>query len=141
MVEKRGRHASADLEVVPLMPGEAKPQPPAELGEKEAEIWKSIVDSMPLRYFGRETWGLLISLCRHRVAADIAWERYIKALTAKKKGDNIEALSRLHARESANVRRLSADLRLSKSVRGPQPVVTENSKRNQVMKRPWETYA
>jgi len=137
MVERRGKPSAADLEVVPLMPGDAKPGAPEDMSDAEAVVWRSIVDAMPLRYFGRETWPNLRSLCRHTVASDLLWERYIDALTNKKKPEIIDALSRAHNRESAAVRRLSADLRLAKSTRS-QPVVHERAKQNQVIKRPWD---
>jgi hypothetical protein len=137
MVERRGRASKDSLEIVPLVPGEAKPAPPQDMSELEAEVWRSIVDAMPLRYFGRETWPNLRSLCRHTVAADRLWELYSKALNSGKKPDIIEQLSCMHNRESAAVRRLSADLRLAKSVRS-QPIVHERQKANQVISRPWD---
>jgi hypothetical protein len=137
MVERRGKPSKGDLEVVPLMPGDAKPSPPEDMSDAEKVVWQSIVDAMPLRYFGRETWPNLRSLCRHTVASDLIWARYIEAIESGKKADIVETLSRLHNRESAAVRRLSADLRLSKSVRS-QPVVHERAKANQVIKRPWD---
>jgi len=137
MVERRGRVPKADFEIVPLLPGDSKPPPPLDLSQSEADVWRSVVDAMPTRFFGRECWPLLRSLCRHAVAADITWRNYIEALENKKKTEILDALSCLHNRESAAVRRLSADLRLSKSVRS-QPVVHERAKANQTHRRPWD---
>src|SRR5262249_32284814 len=38
----------------PRIPGQPRPPPPAEMSEREAEIWRDIVDARPLHYFGRE---------------------------------------------------------------------------------------
>jgi len=136
-VNRRGRPLKPGFEVVPLIPGEEKPHPPEDMTDAEKDEWARVVASMPLRYFGRETWPLLKALCRHAVAANIIWQRYNAALVDRKKDSIVEILSRQHARETAAIRRLSADLRLSKSVRS-QPIVTERAKQNQVVKRPWE---
>jgi len=139
MVEKRGRKSAADgeLEVVPLIPGDAKPGAPPDLSIEEAEVWKSVVDAMPLRYFGRETWPVLRALCAHQVAANFARERYLKAVKGKTKPDMLEALARLYNRETEAVYKASEKLRLTKSSRG-HPIVNERQKANQVIKRPWD---
>jgi hypothetical protein len=137
MVERRGKAPRGYFEVIPLVPGEDKPAPPDDMSELEQRVWVSVVNAMPLRYFGRETWPNLRSLCRHTVAADCLWELYRGALEAKKKPDVIEQYATLHNRESAAVRRLSADLRLAKSARH-HSAVTDRAKKNQVIKRPWD---
>ena len=136
MVEKRGKKAVADFEVVPLIPCDAKPPPPPELGEREAVHWRMIVEAMPLRWFGRETWSVLISLCRARVAADLIWPRYLKAL----EGDSVEdasELSALHAKEVLTIRRLSADLRLTPMARFSNRQV-DSVKTSRPIAKPWE---
>jgi len=126
MVERRGRPSSADLETVTVVGLEKKPDPPEDMSDAEKAVWVGIVSPMPVKFFTRECWPLLISLCRHKVAADALWARYIEALETKKKVEILETLSRLHNRETAAVRRLSADLRHLRE------------KENQVHQRPWD---
>src|SRR5262245_3615566 len=136
MVEHRGRRSVADLSVVTVVGLEERPSPPIDMSDDEKRIWMEIVGAMQTRYFGKETFPNLRSLCRHTVATDRLWQLYSKALTSGKKPEIIEQLSCMHNRESAAVRRLSADLRLAKSVRS-QPVVIERQKQNQSTK-PWD---
>jgi hypothetical protein len=56
---------------LPRIPGSERPPPPAELSAREAEIWRDIVDSRPLHYFGRETWLMLAALCTHAAQAEL----------------------------------------------------------------------
>lgn len=136
MVLKR-RKAAADLEIVPLIPGEDKPVPPEDMCEAEQEVWRSIVNAMPLRWFGRETWPVLRALCRHTVAANYAWKAYLAALETGQKAEIIDVLALRHFRETTAVNRTSEKLRLTKSARS-QPVVAERAKQHQVLRRPWD---
>jgi hypothetical protein len=145
MVEKRGRKAAADLEVVPLMPGDAKPPAPEDMTEREADAWTSIVNAMPLRWFGRDCQPVLRALCRHIVAEDILWVRYLAALEGREHEDEVLStaqLSAVHARETLAIRRLSADLRLTPMARMTnQRVETSQTIRQQQRvggMRPWE---
>lgn len=141
MVERRGQRPSkaskAAFEVVPMIPGEDKPSPPEDMSGPEQEVWRSVVNAMPLRWFGRETWPMLRGLCRHTVAAEIVWERYLAALNSEREPDDIDALSRWYTRETDAINRASDKLRLTKSMRS-QPVVAERAKQNQTLRRPWE---
>jgi hypothetical protein len=145
MVEKRGRKAAADLEVVPLMPGDAKPPPPEDMSQKEADAWTSIVNAMPLRWFGRDCQPVLRCLCRHIVAENMLWKRYLAAL--ENRVSEVEPLgtaqlSALHARESRTIRQLSADLRLTPMARVSNKQVegsaTLKSQQRVAGVRPWE---
>jgi len=54
----------------PVIPGQGRPQPPADLSERERKIWLDVVESRPLNYFGPETWPLLRSWCVHCVQSE-----------------------------------------------------------------------
>lgn len=140
MVERRGKPAAADFAVVPLIPGDDKPAPPDFLSEREAEVWRSIVNAMPLRHFGRETWPVLVGLCRHTIAAEEAWFNYNKALNhqCKKRDEQIDRWGEIHNRETRAVRQHSADLRLTKIARISRQEHVDRAVRNQVLKKPWE---
>src|SRR5215831_18577096 len=125
MVEKRGRKAAADLGVVPIMPGDAKPAPPEDMAESEAVVWKMIVDAMPLRYFGRETWPVLRGLCKHVVIRDEIGRRLDKAMAGRWKEDKVASLIELYNAASRQVRQHSADLRLTKITRISRQVTVD----------------
>jgi len=118
MLEKRGRKSAADLEpvpVVPLEPADGRPEPPPDLSEREAAVWRDAVAVMPARHFGREKWPVLSGYCRHVVAADAAWQMYLSALRDHGVSVSAQELTRLqilHSRETDGVRHASRHLGL-----------------------------
>ena len=140
---KRGRKAAADLEVVPLFEDGNKPPPPEDMPKSQAEVWCSVVDAMPPRWFDRGTFPVLIGLCRHVVAADLIWRRYLAKLegrvTKQEEPLSISMLGDMHRREQHAVERASADLRLTKIARLAKTNETERQKRTlTITARPWE---
>jgi hypothetical protein len=66
---KRGRKSAAELAMAPLIEIEPRPVAPDELTDEESAQWESIVARMPSKWFTKETWPLLVQLCRHIIAA------------------------------------------------------------------------
>jgi len=118
MKEKRGRKSSASLETVLSVTGmPARPAAPDYLTTDQAEVWKSVVKSMPADWFGRETHALLIQYCRHVVTAQEV-DRLISEHAASEL--NIRLYNRLlimRARESAALTALSRTMRLTQQAR------------------------
>jgi len=115
MLEKRGRKSAADLEsvVIPVELPNARPEPPADLSPREAEIWRGVVSVMPPRHFGRERWPVLIGYCRHVIAAEAAWQMYSDALHDPSAGaKELTRLQIMHTRETDGVRHSSRHLGL-----------------------------
>jgi hypothetical protein len=139
MLGKRGKKAAADLEIVPLFEDGSKPPPPEDMPALQADVWRSVVDAMPPRWFDRGTFPVLKGLCRHAVAADHAWAGYARALEAGADIEEVTAWSVLHRREQAAVERASADLRLTKIARLAKTSETERQRRQlTITARPWE---
>jgi hypothetical protein len=46
----RGRKSQAALSVVPLVPGQGRPEPPRGLDKLERRIWREVVDAMPAHW-------------------------------------------------------------------------------------------
>ena len=44
------RRSAADLSIVPLLPGEGRPEPPKALGQIEARAWNDVIDALPDRW-------------------------------------------------------------------------------------------
>jgi hypothetical protein len=147
MMVQKNRKAAADFEVVPLIPGEDKPSPPEDLPDVQKEVWRSIVDAMPLRWFGRETWPILRALCRHQIAAEVLGVELGEAIAnlaaartqAQRisRRETVAELQVMHARETGAVRRCSADLRLTRHSR-VRVGSAESAIKNQTLKRPWD---
>ena len=43
----RGRKSAASLVVVPLVPGQGRPEPPAELDTLEQRVWREVIAALP----------------------------------------------------------------------------------------------
>ena len=46
----RGRKSGASLVVVPLVPGQGRPEPPADLDSFEQEAWRQVVAALPAHW-------------------------------------------------------------------------------------------
>jgi hypothetical protein len=51
----------------PILPGKGRPPPPADLSERERQIWIGVVESRPLNFFDAGTLPLLRAFCLHAV--------------------------------------------------------------------------
>jgi len=131
MEGKRGRKAAADAEVVALFEDGSKPPPPEDMPQFQQDVWRSIVDAMPPRWFDRGTHPVLVGLCQHVEAREMIWPLYHAAL-AKGDVDEAERLSRMFRREQAGIERASADLRLTKIARIAKQHETERQKRRAI---------
>ena len=72
---KRGPKSAADLmtrkpATVSAISDRKPPEPPAHLGDAEAETWREIVGALPYDWFPRETHGILAAYCSHVREAD-----------------------------------------------------------------------
>jgi hypothetical protein len=64
----RGPKSASELAVVPTL-STARPIPPDDLTERQADEWRRIVGRLPADWFPAETWPLLAAYCRHIVQA------------------------------------------------------------------------
>jgi len=138
MVEKRGRKAAADVGIVPIMPGDAKPRPPEGMPEAEADVWRQTVAAMPVRYFGREVWPVLRGLCKQVVLRDMLGARLDERIAAGEPPEGLGALLDLYHTACRQVRQHSADLRLTKITRIARQVYVDAAVRNQALTKPWD---
>jgi hypothetical protein len=123
MVEKRGRKSLGDLSLVTMDPNMGRPEPPPDVIGREAEIWRSTVNSMPRNWFGPETWPLLKGFCKHSFAAEKLGERYTELLSLGPPPvgelsvvywNTIDHVADLYARETRSIGNMASKLRLAK---------------------------
>src|SRR5262252_10697926 len=101
--------------VVAVLPGD-RPDPPAELAEKEAAQWRSYVERMPPGWFPLETWPLLMELCR-MVCLTARLSRELEAFESRSLEDvktyaRFQQLLRMKMGLAGHVGALSAKLRV-----------------------------
>jgi hypothetical protein len=113
----RGRPSRAELAVVPFKAAEARrPDPPAELTKAQAEVWTSIVASLPADWVSVANAPLMAAFCRHVTAA----RRIARRIEAEEQSDafNLASYGQLlsmQERESRAMATLATKLRLARS--------------------------
>jgi hypothetical protein len=137
----RGRKSAASLTVVPVVPGQGRPEPPASLDALEQQIWRDVVDALPAHWL--DLAGQLI--LRRLVAQAAISERRearLRQLRAQDRdgGEDADALAAQHGASAKTVAYLLGQLRATPRSRivsraaGPQ---FEQASRS----RPWEIKA
>ena len=112
-MHQRGRKSAAALSVVAgRIDAVQRPEPPAELTEEQAEIWRATVGALRPDWFPRETHALLVQYCRHVThARHIAG--LLEATDLRTDLARFDKLSAMHCRESGMLAMLSTRMRLS----------------------------
>jgi hypothetical protein len=145
MAEKRGRTSRAETATAVVIDGGfgQRPEPPAELTDKQVEIWRLVVASEPQGYFATEAQrGLLADYCRHRESANM-----VSAVIESFKGEwlkNAEGarrykdLLKMREIETRATTGLARSLRLTNQSRY-RPDKAETLARNAAIgPRPWD---
>ena len=103
-MRKPGRKSSAELATIVPSGIETcqRPEPPADLSEEAAEIWRSITNRYPAEWFSAGSEPVLLQLCRHIVVA----RQIGTSLDKVAEGSDADVWTRLLAlqdRESARI--------------------------------------
>ena len=113
-MRQRGRISANSLLVPPVLDGDGRAMPPAELDEDAAAVWTQITQALPADWFPPESLPLLTSLCgdistSKRVSAELARLNSLKSDEAFKR---FASLARLKVALSGSIANLSTRLRL-----------------------------
>src|SRR5262245_14301333 len=108
----RGRKSAASLSVVPVVPGQGRPEPPASLDALEQQIWRDIVDALPANWLDLAGQLILRRLVAQGAIAERR-ERRLRQLRAQDRdgGDDADALAAQHAASAKTVAYLLSQLR------------------------------
>ena len=136
----RGRKSAASLTVVPVSPFR-RPEPPAELTEAQAAVWRATVEGLPADWFGGGTQPLLVAYCRHVATAQLIAEHVDRFDLSRLEDDeglkHYDCLLRMRDRETKATARLATKLRLTNQARyGPRAAAT--AIRHSSERRSWE---
>jgi hypothetical protein len=140
---KPGRRSSADAAVVITGAFGKRPDPPSELTERQAQIWRETVASEPADFFSTAALrSLLADYCRHRQSAQDVSEiinvfqpDWLKNAEGAKRYHGLLKMRDLETRAAAGI---ATKLRMTNQSRyTPQAAGTAN--RNAVKgAKPWE---
>jgi hypothetical protein len=136
-----GRKSAASLEVVPLVPGQGRPEPPASLDRLEKRIWRDVVDALPAHWLDLAGQIVLRRLVAQAAISERR-EARLRQLRAQNMDadENADALAALHGVSAKTVAYLLGQLRATPRSRivsraaGPQ---IEDAPKF----RPWEIKA
>ena len=141
---KPGPKTQPDVIMEPDLPGEL-PDPPGELSEDEAKEWRRYWLVSPPGWFPKETWPLLVQLCRHIVNArwlgETMQEIRVGLLDPRNAEDikHLEVVTRLHDREGRAMSAIMERLRLTTQQRMKQNVAVPMQAEQAPEVRPWIT--
>ena len=115
----RGRKSSAELAIAsPDIEVSARPDACYSLRDEEADVWKSIVESLPADWITPGSAPLLAALCRCTVSARRIGQLVIQEETAEGFGpDHYMKLVRAHGELSGRIKALATALRLTPQAR------------------------
>jgi hypothetical protein len=143
-MQKRGRKSAASVEtnVIHGAFGQ-RAQPPADLTEAEAAIWREIVASEAIEFFNTAALrGLLKDYCRHRAASDKITEvinlfqvDWLKSKDGVKRYSDLLKMRDLETKGAADK---ATKLRLTNQARYTPQAASTASKAAPRGKMPWE---
>ena len=148
----RGRTSAAELSVISGAGIETirRPEPPRDLTDEEAEVWRTVVNRLPADWFPAETLPMLAQYARHTIASkrvasmieqlDLAVAADIKdgatpAAAVLGTAKMLDRLLKMQERESRCIASLATKMRISQ-----QTTYDKSRKKGSVgPKKPWET--
>lgn len=141
---KRGPKSREELTVIRSIL-DARPQPPEDLSEAQAETWRTIVNRLPHDWFGRETLPILAAHCRHvsthKLLSDAIDQFEPDWLKVEGGLDRLVKLTAMRDRETRGMVATARALRLTKSAQ-IRPETAGRAARNAGSgARPWDWQA
>jgi hypothetical protein len=137
----RGIRSTNALSVVPVIPGQGRPEPPRALDGAEKLVWRSIVGAMPSNWFGLECQPVLRRLCAQVVISE-ELEKELRKVRADGSAESERAarLAEAHRDAARAVNQLSQALRLTPKSRWSART-SETEVGRAARERPWEIKA
>ena len=139
-MQQRGRQNQFAAQVVSLRPLTPRPEPPEELNEEQAQIWRQLIASMPGDWFRPECESLVVALCRH-ISYSRAIGARLNALNFRSEEDmeRFAELAKLHKNETQAIANLATRLRLTPQSRYTAVAASTAVHNAAPARKPWDT--
>ena len=142
-MRKRGRKSSAELSIAAVSAETRRPSPPAELTERQAEIWQDIVNTQPGGWFRPSEEPLLVAFCRHVVSANWISKQIDTFHCENGELETLDRLLRMHERETRALSSLATRMRFTQQARmhprtAGRAETSPNGGRKLWERRPWD---
>lgn len=139
---KRGRRSAADLSVVEGKI-DKRPDPPEELNEAQAHIWRAVVASEAADFFGTAALrAMLADYCRHRESADkvtaVMDQFEAEWLKSAEGAKRYSGLIRMRDIETRAAAALATKMRLTNQARYTPQAAATAARAAPKGSRPWE---
>lgn len=138
---QRGRKSAAALSVVSSIPG-SRPEPPAELTEEQAEVWRSVVQTKPAEWFTDDSHPLLVAYCKHVTTARVLSQqidRFEPEWLKEDDGpDRYKRLLDMREKETRAVTSLARSMRLTQQSRYDTSKAGRHAAKETAAKKPWQ---
>jgi hypothetical protein len=141
----RGRKSAASQQTVVAGNFDKRPDPPNEITEAQADVWRETVASENADFFKTAALrSMLVDYCRHKVTSDVL-SRQLDAMDPESIEDDeglkrYEILCRLRERETKAAADKATKLRLTNQSRYV-PHTANTAAKNSGSTRPWEVAA
>jgi hypothetical protein len=112
-----------------------RPEPPYDLTDEQADIWRQVVNSLPADWFPPETHMLLTQYCRHVIAS----HRVAQLIDAEEKANPFLPLAwadllKIQDRESKAIGQLATRMRITQQ----STMRVETIKKPKQSMKPWD---
>jgi hypothetical protein len=132
---QRGRK-SAELRLLPKIPGQQRPEPP-DLPPAESEIWRAVIGAMPAGWFGPECQPLLRCYCSLLATCDVLAARVVAA-REETNWKLVDRLTKIHERQTKCATDLAGKLRLTPRSKTSVEMAANMRQVPQPGSRPWD---
>ncbi len=136
-MNQRGRKSTASLAVVTPLPG-WRHEPPPNLTEAQAAVWRRVAATKPAEWFSPDTWDLLAQYCRYVVSAERIQAHIDAAEATDLAPSDLAGWYDQRDNLTAKVMALARSMRITQQAqRTPGNAGTE-SRRGAAAKKPWD---
>lgn len=115
-MEGRGKKSAASLSVASVSALPSRIEPPSDLTDAQAEVWRSVVATKPVEWFDADTAPLLCEYCRAAVMCNTL-ALQVEAAIAEGDAGSLKGILDMRDKESKRLVSIGTKLRLTQQSR------------------------
>jgi hypothetical protein len=112
----RGRQSAAELAIVPQLPHRLA-EPPSDLNEAQAQVWRDVIAAKPVDWFGKDSLPLLSAYCKavteHARISSVLDSFDTRCLVESEHLNTYDRLTKLQDRHARLMTTLATKMRLT----------------------------
>jgi phage terminase small subunit len=139
----RGRKSADELTTRPVLLNERRPEPPESLSPRAAAVWKEVVGTVPLGWFSKAQYPIVMAYCRHAAQAEVLAEQVDRFepewLSADGGIERLNKLLSMAERESRAMTACARSMRITKQSQIEPRGAGRRIAATLQTSKPWET--